>query len=156
MGAGMNKPAAAAFDSLSIAHRDGGWETRFHSLIAEELAKPFSWVNGSCIDLMAASVLACRGPKHPSILAIPEYTTDEQAQAELKKRGGLEKLLSKYFPDVPVLHAMQGDLVLLKSPAEASVMAGGVILDGVIVGKREGIKSAYRLPLSLAYKVYRV
>jgi hypothetical protein len=150
------------FDSLSIDHRLPGWQKRYLYLVEEELAKPFSWVDAHCVDLMAASVMACLGPDHPALKAIPRFEKGADTIRYLAEQGGLEKVLDRYFKVVPTAHAFEADLVLLKGQ-DGFEEAGAVVLDGQIVGKHPPKKSesgytriAFRLPMQVAYKVYRV
>ena len=146
-------------NSLDVSSREPGWQKRYLYLIDEELSKPFSWVDSHCVDLMAAAVEACYGPSHPALTDIPRFKTAEETMAELEKRGGLEAILDELFTIIPTTHAFQADIGLLKNEATGE-MAGTVVVDGMLVGKHpptvRASRHVFRLPISLAYKIYRV
>lgn len=146
------------FDTLDVSHREDGWQKRFIYLVDAELSKPFHWQYAHCADLMACSVYACYGTTHP-ILQNLENRTGSDKLATLKRLadlGGFESLLGDYFAEVPISHAFQADIALYKN-ADGSI-AGAIVCDGQLVGRRyeEGKSAAFRLPLSKAYKIYRV
>ena len=144
-------------DTLDVSHRLPGWQKRFLYLADEELAKPFDWVHANCVDLMSTSIMACLGPKHDSLRKIPSLTSEEDAQTFLDENGGLEAILDSLFTSIPFAHAFQADIALFKNP-ETHASAGGIILDGMAVGKQPGKRrnQAFRLPTMAAYKIYRV
>jgi hypothetical protein len=153
--------AKKPFDSLDISHRQPGWQHRLIYTVDEELSKPFDWVNASCVDLLLASVLACHGPHHPVFKKIPQYKTAAEAKVTLGKLGGLEKVISKYFIEVPRSHAFDGDIALIqrRNGSEIEIEeASGLVLNGQIVGKRPpGARDiAFHVAIGAGSKFYRV
>lgn len=135
-----------------------GWEADLNNRINIELAKPFDWKTSNCAHLMAASVIACVGPDHPSLIELSQYTSEEVIKGIISHAGGIGPILSRYFSQLgSVLQAQRGDLIVVKGPLEE---AGCVMMDGAIVGKMEEPNKrgeySYRLPRSQGSMAFRV
>lgn len=152
----MNDPE---FDSLDVSHRLAGWQKRLVHMVDMELMVPFDWGTANCADLMSCGVIACLGTDHPALELLGGYSTQEEVMQRLNDGGGLANILSEFFVEVPTFHAFNGDIAILQN-AEGTAQAGAIVMDGVIVGKREGVtdlrRIAYRLPIAAAAKIYRV
>jgi hypothetical protein len=138
--------------TIEPTNRERGWQKRLHYLVDEELNKHFMWQTANCGDLMAASVLACHGPNHPSLKELTSGT-EEDVKKSVAQRSGLDSILGKYFQSIPIFMAQDGDIATVGS--DPSLRAGCVVLDGQLVGKRSD-RGTYRLPISRAVVVYRV
>lgn len=127
------------------------WDLRLIAAITKEQDEPFEWGKHDCALLMAASVRAIYGDKHPALSEFDKYKDEKSAKRLLAKRGGLENIVSEYFEEVNKLSAQNGDLGILVADGYA---AGLVIIDGSALGKSpEGI---FRIPIKKLTKVYRV
>lgn len=133
------------------ARRRRGWETRLVHDVDEFLKDPFHWPTHNCGHLMATAVLACHGDDHP-LLDELRAGTQEECQAYLRSKGGMDKILGAYLEKIPVLMAQDGDLATFGVDPE--VRAGCIVLSGQLVGLGED--KVWRLPITKAAAIYRV
>jgi hypothetical protein len=130
-----------------------GWDIRLTEAIDAEVKKPFSFENkADCGWLMGASVRACLGDDHPVLHYLERYATEAYCRVMLAEEGGLQGILSKFFPEVHPSLAQDGDIGYF---GEGPTAAGLVCMGGVAVGKapKNGV---FYIPMKLTTKVFKV
>lgn len=137
-----------------------GWDKRLIELLEYELSRPFDWGTANCGHIICASIRACQG-EHPIFGDLAKCVSEQTTIDLLYARGGFDKLLGDYFKPTPRVMASQGDIALIEGKyydvhktEYIPTLIGSVVLDGVLVGKRD--KGNFRLPLSIGTKFFKV
>ena len=132
-------------------------DARIYALIRERIGQPFSWGTHDCAMLAFDAVHAMTG-KDPAADLRGAYSTAEEAQAILRKLGGLNGICRDRFGPRIVPEDMQcGDVALLSRAACEGLTqehgALGICWRGLIVAQAEA-GLAY-LPASTVLRAWR-
>jgi hypothetical protein len=97
--------------------RTEGWEQRLDAWVQSRRRLPFGWGSNDCIAFAASAVEALTGASPLPLL--PPYETEEEADARLAERGGLEAAIvaameAAGFPPCGPGHAGRGDIVMAR------------------------------------------
>lgn len=114
--------------------RRENWEQDLAALMERRRDMPFIWGATDCCQLAADLVQTMTGR---ALLAdLPSYSTEEEADAMLAERGGLEVATAAVMaeagiPEVAPTRATRGDLALVEVGNETPL--------GVVVGSRVAV-----------------
>ena len=134
-----------------LTRRDD-WLARLSAAIAAAEGRPFAWGKHDCCTFAAACVEAMIG-RHPFPDMQGAYRTRREADAFLRKHGGLDALVDGLFAPCPPLLARRGDLATLPTARGPALGVVDTYGQHVIAAAQKGV---LHQPLHAALKAWRV
>lgn len=140
---------------MTTRHDD--WPDRLAAFLEARRRAPFAWGTNDCVTFAADGVQQLRRDSVDIIAADRgAWATEDEAEALLASRGGLETALAELaamadLQEVPPPRAGRGDLVLAR--------VGNQVLTGLVNGSTVAVTGADGLqfvPARMAFRAWRV
>lgn len=125
-------------------------------MLADALEQPFSYGHHDCGLMAIAAAEAITGRVPAAWLREADYSTEDELEALLTARGGLEAAVGMAMQEfgaeeIPVPFAQRGDWVLLR--------IGNEFVTGVVAGARAaapGLDGMRMVPMRCAFRAWAV